>query len=60
LVVEVDGSIHDNTVEKDRQRDRILTEKGLRILHIRNEEIQKEMEGVLEKIQNQCESVKLQ
>jgi len=40
LVIELDGwSIHEFQKEKDYHRDLILKEKGLRVLHIKNEEL---------------------
>ncbi|MFH0761072.1 MAG: DUF559 domain-containing protein [Bacteroidota bacterium] len=39
LVIELDGGIHDDRKEKDLQRDRILSNFGLKILRIKNEEL---------------------
>jgi len=39
LVIELDGSIHDNRQEFDEQRTLILNEKGLRVVRIKNEEL---------------------
>lgn len=39
LIVEIDGKIHDYQIERDRNRDEILKAKGLRILRIKNEEL---------------------
>ncbi len=50
LVIEVDGYVHQQKIERDQQRDRILILKGLKILHIPNEEINNDIEGVLERI----------
>ncbi len=49
LIVELDGKIHDFQKEKDQFRDEILTDLGLRILRIKNEET-KDIFKVLEKI----------
>ncbi|HOW25910.1 MAG TPA: endonuclease domain-containing protein [Bacteroidales bacterium] len=51
LVIELDGPIHMNQQDHDKQRDLILKEKGLKILRIKNHEI-KEMEKVVEKIRS--------
>jgi len=39
LVIELDGPIHELQNDKDYHRDLILKEKGLRVLHIKNEEL---------------------
>ena len=39
LVIEVDGSIHDTSVEYDQQRTEILNSKGLHVLRISNDEL---------------------
>jgi very-short-patch-repair endonuclease len=54
LVVEVDGSIHDERTEYDAERDRILRARGLRMLRFRNKEIMRNLEGVLERIREAC------
>ena len=50
LVVEVDGDIHDLQQEEDTRREKVLTDLGLRIVRLRNEEILKELSMVLESI----------
>lgn len=50
LIVEVDGPIHDWQVEEDRYRDKVLEQRGLRVLRIRNQEIRQNLDGVLERI----------
>jgi very-short-patch-repair endonuclease len=50
LVIELDGSIHDNQIEEDTRRDQVLVEMGLRIVRFRNEEILKDLQSVLGKI----------
>ena len=49
LIIELDGPIHKQRIEKDERRDEILHEEGYRILRIRNEEL-KDMHSVLTKI----------
>ena len=49
LVVEVDGKIHDLQVENDRYREEILKSMKLKILRIKNEEVEN-MPKVLAKI----------
>jgi very-short-patch-repair endonuclease len=39
LIVELDGQIHDFQKDKDYHREQILTSNNLRVLRIRNEEL---------------------
>ena len=50
LVIELDGSIHDNRKEYDKNRDDYLSACGYNILRISNEEITDSAETALEKI----------
>ena len=54
LVIEVDGKSHDNEEKYyyDMNRDKILESLGLKILHFEDKEIKKNMNRVLEIIQN--------
>ena len=54
LVLEIDGPIHDSQKKEDKEREQALTDNGLKILRIKNEEIQVNMDQVLAKIQNVC------
>jgi very-short-patch-repair endonuclease len=47
LIVEVDGSIHDELQERDEARDAALEALGYRVLHFRNEEVLNHQEDVL-------------
>jgi leucyl-tRNA synthetase len=49
LVIEIDGSIHDTSVEYDQQRTEILKSKGLHVLRISNDELL-DIEKVIDKI----------
>jgi very-short-patch-repair endonuclease len=51
LVVEVDGGIHELQKEYDRGRDDIMSELGLRVLRIQNEELNS-VESVVRKIRD--------
>jgi very-short-patch-repair endonuclease len=44
LVLELDGGIHDIQEMRDRERDLILENKGMRVLRIRNEELKNSSE----------------
>jgi leucyl-tRNA synthetase len=45
LIIEVDGEVHEYQVEKDKERDQIMVEKGLKVFRIKNEEIKKDISG---------------
>ncbi|NER25399.1 MAG: DUF559 domain-containing protein [Symploca sp. SIO1C2] len=54
LVIEVDGEIHQQQVEYDAERDRILSARGLRLLRIRNEEVRQNLDKILAIISTAC------
>ena len=47
LVVELDGSIHQETGDYDADRDAILARRGLRVLRVRNEQVLQDIGAVL-------------
>ncbi|MGC1633042.1 MAG: DUF559 domain-containing protein, partial [Gelidibacter sp.] len=47
VVVEIDGSSHDNKQEYDTARDAYLESLGLTIIHITDRQVKKEMESVM-------------
>ncbi|MEW6716437.1 MAG: endonuclease domain-containing protein [Chloroflexota bacterium] len=50
LIVEVDGSVHNQQIEYDQAREHVLRDYELRILRFSNEEIMKNLENVLSEI----------
>jgi very-short-patch-repair endonuclease len=52
LVIELDGSVHegDEQKERDAERDKVLSEMGLRVFRFRNEAVMKNLPGVLGRI----------
>ena len=50
LIVELDGPVHDQQIEYDQERDRVLAARGLRILRVKNEDIRCDLPGVLARI----------
>ena len=54
LVVELDGKIHLQTKERDAFRDSILSELGITVLRIKNEDLEN-MEEVLDRIRDEFE-----
>jgi very-short-patch-repair endonuclease len=54
LIVEVDGEIHKLQTEYDAKREEYLIGLGFRIIRFTNEEIAKNLNGVLQKIVEVC------
>ncbi len=52
LVVEVDGLVHSDQTVADQERDDVLRGHGLSILHVTNDEVEHDIEGVLQRILN--------
>jgi very-short-patch-repair endonuclease len=50
LLVEVDGAVHDSQPDYDAERDEILAARGLRILRVSNEDVQRDVDAVLTRI----------
>ena len=62
LAIEIDGITHIDKLEYDVNRDHILRDKGIFILHIYDSEVHKNITGVLETIDerlNKCEKHKV-
>jgi very-short-patch-repair endonuclease len=55
LVLEVDGKIHDHHLSHDRFRDETLRKYGIETLRVKNEDVEKNMIGVLSKIKRMIE-----
>jgi len=54
LIVELDGGVHDTQQEYDAARDMHLIERGFRILRFKNEEIEKNLNGIVKQILEAC------
>ncbi len=52
LVVELDWKIHEQTIEYDKIRDEVISAYWVNILRIKNEEVEKNINNVLEIISN--------
>ena len=52
LVIEVDGGVHQDSDQKelDMDRDKIMNEMGLKIIRFRNEEVERNLAGVVMRI----------
>ncbi len=55
LVIEIDGGSHDQKSEEDEIRQRNLESLGLTILRFYDMDVKKNMNGVLERVQNWIE-----
>ncbi len=51
VVIELDGPVHETSIEYDEFRDPELEHKGIRVLRIKNEELH-ELDKVLKKIKD--------
>jgi len=52
LVIEVDGDIHDLQREEDARREKALSELGLRVIRFRNDEVERNLSGVVERVKD--------
>ena len=59
LVVEVDGPVHLDQTVANQERDGVLRGRGLTVLHVTNDEVAHDMEGVLQRILNTVKIVPL-
>lgn len=50
IVIEVDGRIHNYTKQRDKQRDEIMRQLGLRVIRFKNEEVFYKLNDVLSKL----------
>jgi very-short-patch-repair endonuclease len=53
LVIEVDGPVHRRQAAADRERQQLLEASGLRVLRVRSEDIETDIEAVLSKIRSE-------
>ena len=54
LVVEIDGPIHQQQKDYDRERTRILKERGLHLIRFQNQDVMNELNSTLNKIVTVC------
>lgn len=55
LVIELDGGIHQQQIEYDAEREKVLMARGLRIVRFKNEEVMRNLKSVLARIRAACE-----
>jgi len=53
LIIELDGSIHENQKEHDELRTYLISNLGVRVVRINNEEL-KDRESLMEKLNKTC------
>ena len=54
LVIEIDGGVHEGQPERDEQRMSILEDQGYRVIRFDNTEVERDIEGVLQRIVAAC------
>ena len=54
LIVEVDGGIHEHQKEYDAEREEYLISLGFRIIRFTNDDIDKSLQSVLQRIVEAC------
>ena len=54
VVLELDGEIHDSQVEYDTHRDKVIASRGLTVIRITNDRIDRELSTVLSEVLNVC------
>lgn len=60
LVVEVDGSIHNDQIEYDQARQDVLEDLGLNVLRLKAEFVKKNLPAALGEIRKKIDELKLQ
>jgi len=56
LVVELDGSSHDNTQVYDRKRTEFLNGRGFKVVRFTNEDVLTNLDGVIETLYGEAKS----
>jgi leucyl-tRNA synthetase len=57
LVIEIDGSIHDNSTEEDKIREEDIKLNGYQIIRFRNQEVFKDIDSVLIQIRSKLDTL---
>jgi leucyl-tRNA synthetase len=56
LVLEIDGKMHELTVQEDEERTQIINQSGFRVIRFKNDEVLFNLEGVIDKIVNELKN----
>lgn len=59
LVIEVDGSIHDEQIGPDHARQEVLEQLGLNVLRVRAEDVEKNLPSILAAIRSKINELKM-
>ena len=54
IIIELDGGQHAEVRQKDREREKSLTQAGFKIIRFWNNEVLENLDGVLERIRETC------
>lgn len=54
LVIEADGPVHERQTEYDSERDRLLIAHGFRVMRVNNDDVTRDLDGVLRRIAEAC------
>ena len=54
LIIEIDGEIHEEQGDADKEREAALQSKGFRVIRFHNREIEHDLDNVLHKILAAC------
>ena len=57
LIVEVDGGIHEETIEYDRERDAVFESAGFAILRLKNDFVLEQVEEAIEQIRHELKKL---
>lgn len=58
LVVELDGHSHDTTALEDLEREQFLTAQGFRVIRFRNDDVLRNVDGVVQAIADAIEAIR--
>ena len=56
LIVEVDGPVHAEAGDYDQDRDAVLAQRGLEVLRVSNEDVERKISEVLNRVRRKCET----
>ncbi len=57
LIVEVDGGVHEETIEYDRERDAVFESAGFTILRLKNGFVLEQVEEAVEQIRHELKKL---
>lgn len=51
LAIEIDGSVHQNQIKEDIERQKIIEKQGIKFFRINSKEVEENLQGVLKEIE---------